>query len=158
MAAYADYSKARALLERPDVPGNVERAIERFGRAIARIRSSRSPTPASGEAYWAQYLETKDAAWTGRAQDIVTEALRLDPASRGRASRSRRLRGHGTRRRGARRAAQLLAQQPSNDDAHRLLGDILADRGRWQEAIAELSARWRLRPDYGDNASRAGPT
>jgi Flp pilus assembly protein TadD len=52
----------------------------------------------------------------------------------------------------------VLEAQPSNDDAHRQLGEILAGRSRWEEGIAELRTAVELRPRYGENLSRLGLT
>src|SRR6185503_15628933 len=81
--ALAAYSEAQALLERPEVAGNVTRGIE--GLRLALIRDPRFALAhaALGRAYWQQYLETKDASWTRLATDAVTEALRLDPGEPG---------------------------------------------------------------------------
>src|SRR6185436_2322225 len=57
--AYADYSRARALLERPDVPGNVTRAIEGFETALRKDPQFALAQAGLGEAYWARYLETR---------------------------------------------------------------------------------------------------
>ena len=149
MDAYADYSKARALLERPDVSGNVERAIEGFGRALSKDPQFALAHAGLGEAYWARYLETKDAAWTGRAQASITEALRLDPNQpRTRFALALAYQGTGRADAALDELRRVLAEQPANDDAHRLLGDILADRGEWPEAIAELKRAVAIRPDY----------
>jgi tetratricopeptide (TPR) repeat protein len=51
---------------------------------------------------------------------------------------------------------KVLDRQPSNDDAHRQLGDILAGQSRWEEAIAELQTAVDLRPKFAENLSRLG--
>ena len=50
--ALAAYSRGRALLERPDVAGNVSGAIEAFRAAIARDPSFALAHAGLGQAYW----------------------------------------------------------------------------------------------------------
>jgi tetratricopeptide (TPR) repeat protein/tRNA A-37 threonylcarbamoyl transferase component Bud32 len=155
--AYADYSRGRALLERPNVAGNVERAFEAFETALGKDPAFALAHAGLGEAHWARYQETKDAAWTARAQTSITEALRLDPEQpRTRFALALLYQGTGRADAAIDELRRVLVQQPSNDDARRLLGDILADRGRWNEAIAELRGAVALRPDYWRNHSSLG--
>jgi tetratricopeptide (TPR) repeat protein/tRNA A-37 threonylcarbamoyl transferase component Bud32 len=155
--AYADYSRARALLERPDVSGNVERAIEGFETALGKDPGFALAHAGLGEAYWARYQETRDPAWTARAQSAITEALRIDPEQpRTRFALALLYQGTGRAEAALDELRRVLAQQPSNDDAHRLLGDILADRGEWQEALAELQRAVAIRPEFWRNHSSLG--
>ena len=154
--AYADYSQARALLERPDVPGNVERAIEGFESALAqgpavRARPRRPRARRIGRGTWRRRTRPGPA----RAQASITEALRLDPDQpRTRFALALAYQGTGRADAAIDELRRVLAQQPANDDAHRLLGDILADRGEWAEAIAELKRAVAIRPDYWRNHAR----
>jgi serine/threonine-protein kinase len=155
--AYADYSRARALLERPDVDGNVGRAVEGFETAIGKDRRFALAHAGLGEAYWALYQETKDPGWTVRAQSGITEALRLEPDQpQTRLALALLYQGTGRSDAAIDELRRLLVRQPSSDDAHRLLGDILADRGEWDEAIAELRRAAALRPDFWRNLSSLG--
>jgi serine/threonine-protein kinase len=155
--AYADYSRGRALLERPDVAGNVGRAIEAFESALGKDPAFALAHAGLGEAYWARYQETKEADWTARAQASITEALRLDPEQpRTRFALALLYQGTGRTEAAVEELRRVLTQQPSNDDARRLLGGILANRGQWDEAIAELRAAVALRPEYWRNHSSLG--
>ena len=58
------YSQAQALLERPDVPGNVEGAAARLEQAVAAEPRFALAWAALGDAYWARYLATDEP--TGR--------------------------------------------------------------------------------------------
>ena len=148
--AYADYSKARALL------GAARRARQRRARdrgvrgaRCARTRSSRSPTPASGRRIGRGTWRPRTRPGPRRAQASITEALRLDPDQpRTRFALALVYQGTGRADAALDELRRVLAQQPANDDAHRLLGDILADRGEWPEAIAELQRAVAIRPDY----------
>ena len=76
--AFAEYAQARVFLERPDVPGSLQHAIDLLTAAIRRDGNFALAYAALGEAYWAQFRETKDASWTVKAQAANLEALRID--------------------------------------------------------------------------------
>lgn len=156
-AALASYSDAEALLEHPEIPGNVARAIDGFRAALARDPAFALAHAALGRAYWQQYSETKDPSWSRLATDSVTEALRLDPADPAtRLSLATVYAGTGRTEAAIDELHKIIDRQPSSDDAHRLLGDVLAGTSRWEEAIAELRTAVDLRPRYGDNLSHLG--
>ena len=157
LSALAAYSDAQALLEHPEVPGNVSRAIEGLRLALIRDPKFALAQAALGRAYWQQYLETKDPSWVRLSTDAVTEALRLDPADPGtRLALATLYSGTGRTDAGVEELHRVLEAQPSNDDAHRQLGDILAGKSRWEEAIAELRIAVDLRPKFGENLSHLG--
>jgi tetratricopeptide (TPR) repeat protein len=157
VSALTAYSDGRALLARPEVPGNVGRAIEAFRTAIARDPRFALAHAALGEACWQQYVETKDASWTTLAKDAVTEALRIDPAEPGtRLALARIYAGTGRTEAAIDELRKVLERQPASDDAHRQLGDILAGQSRWEEAVAELQKAVELRPRFADNVSHLG--
>jgi tetratricopeptide (TPR) repeat protein/tRNA A-37 threonylcarbamoyl transferase component Bud32 len=159
LPALAAYSDAQALLEHPEVSGNVSRAIDGLRLATSYDPRFALAHAALGRAYWQQYLETKDPSWTRLATDSVTEALRLDPAEPGtRLALATLYSGTGRTDAAVDELHKVLEAQPSNDDAHRQLGEILAGRSRWEEGIAELRTAVELRPRYGDNLSRLGLT
>jgi tetratricopeptide (TPR) repeat protein len=155
--AYADYARARALLERPDLTGNVVRAVAGFEAALRKDPGFALAHAGLGEALWARYRETKDPAWTARAHAAITEALRLDPDQpRTRFALALLYQGTGRADGAIDELRRVIQQQPSNDDAHRLLGDILADHGEWDEAIAELRRAVAARPDFWGNHASLG--
>jgi eukaryotic-like serine/threonine-protein kinase len=159
VSALAAYSEAQALLEHPEVAGNVTRAIEGLRVALIRDPKFALAQAALGRAYWQQYMETRDPSWVRLSTDAVTEALRLDPADPGtRLALATLYSGTGRTDAAIEELRRVLEAQPSNDDAHRQLGDILAARSRWEEAIAELRTAVDLRPKYGENLSRLGLT
>jgi tetratricopeptide (TPR) repeat protein/tRNA A-37 threonylcarbamoyl transferase component Bud32 len=150
--AFAIYSQARTLLERPDIPGNVPRAIETFQDALARDPKFALAHAALGEAYWVQYRETKDEAAVTRARSSITEALRLEPDQPLiRFALALVYDGTGHPQEALEELQRVLALQPGNDDAHRVLGDILLRRGRQEEGLAELKQAVDLRPNYPEN-------
>ncbi len=150
--AYEAYSRGRALLERPDVPGNVAHAIEGFQTAVEKDPRFALAHAGLGEAYWTQYQETKDEAAVTRARTAITEALRLDPEQPlTRFALARLYQGTGHPDQAAEELQRVLEMQPASDDAHRLLGDILLKRGRSEEALSELKKAVEIRPDYPEN-------
>jgi tetratricopeptide (TPR) repeat protein/tRNA A-37 threonylcarbamoyl transferase component Bud32 len=157
LPALTAYSDAQALLEHPEVPGNVSRAIDGLRLAISHDPKFALAHAALGRAYWQQYLETKDPSWTRLATDSVTEALRLDPAEPGtRLALATLYSGTGRTEAAVDELHKVLEAQPSNDDAHRQLGEILAGKSRWEEAVAQLRTAVELRPKFGDNLSHLG--
>jgi tetratricopeptide (TPR) repeat protein len=150
--AYADYSRARGLLERPDVAGNVARAIEGFQAAIQKDARFALAHAGLGEAYWTQYQETKDEAAVTRARAAITEALRLDPDQPlTRFALARLYQGTGRAGEAIEELRRVQTLQPNNDDAHRVLGDLLFSQGQREEGLAEMQRAIDLHPEYGEN-------
>ena len=151
------YSRGQSLLERPDVAGNVPRAIQSFRAAVARDPAFALAHAGLGQAYWRQYLEARDPASAQAATAAVTEALRLDPDEPGtRLALATVYAGTGRGDAAIEELRKIIARLPSNDDAHRQLGDILAARSRWEEAIAELRTAVELRPKFAENVGHLG--
>jgi eukaryotic-like serine/threonine-protein kinase len=151
------YSRGQALLERPDVAGNVPRAIDSFRAAIARDPGFALAHAGLGRAYWRQYTETHEAASAQKATAAVTEALRLDPDEPGtRLALATVYAGTGRGDAAIEELRKVIARVPSNDEAHRQLGDVMASRSRWEEAIAEMRKAVELRPKFADNVARLG--
>ena len=139
-------------MERPDVPGNVARAIETFREATRRDPQFSLAWAALGEAYWTQYLEKKDEDAVREARNAITEALRLDPDQPlTRFTLARLYQGTGRPKEAIEELHRVLLLQPSNDDVHRTLGDLLFSQGRREEGVAEIKKAVDLRPDYGEN-------
>ena len=155
--AFADYSQARLFLERPDVAGNLDRAVRLFQSAIDKDSRFALAWAGLGEAYWAQYRETKDAEWTVKATAAILDALRIDPDQpEVRMSLAVMYDGLGRWNEAAEELRRVMALQPQNDDAHRLLAGILLDRGQLDEAVTELQQAIDLRPNYWRNHSELG--
>jgi len=76
--ALTAYWQGRALLERRDVKGNLEAATAAFSKALTLDPRFALAHAALGEAYWHQYVETRDPVWAQRATDEGLTALRLD--------------------------------------------------------------------------------
>lgn len=147
--AFDAYTHGRVLLERSDVAGNVDRAVELFQRAIDRDRTFVLAHAALGEAAWQKYRQSRDTSWIDRARASTLEALRLDPDDPS-VRYSLAVIEHGTGRvNEAIAELQLVIQrQPARDDAHRLLGRIYSERGDLPRAVEEFREALRVRPAY----------
>jgi tetratricopeptide (TPR) repeat protein/TolB-like protein len=154
--AFTHYAQGRSLLERLDVAGNLDRAIELFGDAVGEDRNFALAYAGLGEAYWDRYQLTKNPDWTVKARDATLEALRLDPNQ----AVVRRLlaliyRGSGDTDTAIQELQRALELQNS-DDAHQMLGEILSDKGQIEDAIAEFDKAIALRPNFAGNYDAKG--
>jgi tetratricopeptide (TPR) repeat protein/tRNA A-37 threonylcarbamoyl transferase component Bud32 len=155
--AFAEYSRARALLERPDVPGNVDRAVEGFNAAINRDPRFALAHAGLGEAYWARYRETKDELWPAKAMVAISEALRLDPdQAQVRMALAEMYKATGRVSSAVEELGRATALRPQDDEAHLALATILAEQGRWEDSIREARTAIDLRPNYGQNHAVLG--
>lgn len=157
--AFADYAQARVFLERPDVPGSLQHAIDLLHSAIARDNRFALAYAALGEAYWAQFRETKDVAWTEKARAANLDALRIDPAQpEVRMALAVMYEGLGRIAEATEELRQVLELQPRNDNAYLVLSKIHADKGEWDMAAAQANAAIALRPNYWRNHAQLGDT
>lgn len=155
--AYADYAQARLFLERPDVPQNLDHAVRLFQSAIAKDPRFALAFAGLGQAYWAQYRQTADPAWTTKATTAILDALRIDPNQpEVRISLAVMYQGLGRLDAAEEELRRVLAMQPWNDDAHRLYAGVYIDRGQWDPAVEQLRRAIELRPNYWRNHSELG--
>jgi tetratricopeptide (TPR) repeat protein len=155
--ALATYARARVLLERPDVPGNVDRAVEMFQAAVRRDPGFALAHAGLGEALWVRYEETKNAEWAPQARDAITEALRLDGALPAvRLVLARIYHGTGRTELALQQLREVVALRPGSDEAHARIARILNEQGRTEEAIAEIRTAITLRPKYWRHHSTLG--
>jgi eukaryotic-like serine/threonine-protein kinase len=157
VAALSDYWRGRLLLERTDLPEQVDAAIAAFESALARDDRFADAYAGLAEASWARYGHTGDTANVERAVASSERALALD-ASQPRVwvtlALVRNGTGHSDRAlEDLRRAIDL---QPGNDDSYRLLGDVLAGRAEWEAAEDAYRRAVSLRPGYWRNHYRLG--
>jgi eukaryotic-like serine/threonine-protein kinase len=147
--AFALYSEACTLLNRPRVSGNGRRAAALLEQAVLRDPAFALAYAALGDAYWDVYQTDHDPVMAARATDAVMAALGLDP-DRGAVYYSlgnmQYLTGHSED--AVASLKRSLALAPDSDDAHRLLGEVLADGGDLDGGVAELQQAIRIRPRY----------
>ena len=77
--AFDTYAQARALLDRRDIAGNLERAVGLFEAAVAKDPRFALAYAGLTDACGAMYQATKDAAWVSKAGDAAAHALAIDP-------------------------------------------------------------------------------
>jgi len=155
--AYADYSLGRALLDRRDVPGNVDKAIEALERAVRKDATLALAHAALGNAFLARFKDTNDASWMARAVRSTEEALRLEPDSpRIQVSLAGVLLASGRIDQAAAMVRKAIAIRPNDDESHRLLARILEQQGQADAAVGELRQAIAIRPEYWSNYSALG--
>jgi tetratricopeptide (TPR) repeat protein len=157
LQAYTDYSRARALLQRPDGEGNVETALELLQSAVGRDPAFALGHAALGAAYWHLYQNTFEALWAERAQAAIERAADLDPEDpQVRLSLATVYRGTGRLDEALAQLRAAVAERPESDDAWRELGAALYQQGQHSEAAAAYERAVAIRPAYWQNHYRLG--
>ena len=155
--ALAAYSEARALLDRDDVAGNSNRAVERLTNALQLDPGFAMAQAALGDAYWKKYGREKDPTLVERATDAVRRALQMNPdAAPVYYSLGNMQFQTGHYEEAIRTLRRGIALQPDNDDSHRLLGRVLADQGQVDAGVAELNEAIRIRPGFWNQYNTLG--
>ena len=148
--AFSAYAQGRLFLERQDRPrDDIAAAIGFFEQAVGTDAGFALAHAGLGDAFWAQFQETREPAWAVSATDAVLEALALDPdLPQVRLSLATIYQGTGRSELSEDQVRRVIEEQPSNSDAHRLLGQTLAGQGRLDEALEEYRQAIGLRPNY----------
>lgn len=155
--AFRLYAEARALAERLDVPGNLERAIGKFNQAIDRDADFALAHAGLGEAYWAKYDETKDASFVSGAMTAIAKAQQLDPTNPAvRISASRMYAGTGKHDEAIAELTKAIELQPASDEAHRLRARSYTELGRHNDAVKAYLRAIELQPNYWRSYSSLG--
>lgn len=156
-AALTRYSQAGALIDRADVAGNLQRAVDLLKSAVAADPSFGIASAALADAYCTQYQRTRDPALVPLATQAANDALRTDPDSGQVYYSLANLQNVTGRRDDAIRSLHRAIQlQPGNDGPHRLLGLILADRGDVAGGVAEVKNAIAIRPQSWTNHNALG--
>ena len=155
--AFAEYTQGHAFLERTDVPGNVDRAIELFTRATERDPGFAQSYAGLGEAYGAKYRLTMDNHWMREAIDAAEHARTLDSEDPAVGFALATV-YHATGREEAaiESLESVLSRQPNDDEAHSLLGQIWSERGLLEEAASELRRAIEIRPGFWGHHRKLG--
>jgi eukaryotic-like serine/threonine-protein kinase len=151
------YSQARALLERRDIEGNLQRAIDLLAECVRLDPSFPLAHAALAEAYWAQYQATKDDRFVQRARDAAQRAVTLAPSQPdARYALGLIYKGTGQLERAAHELRASIATRPDYDGTHRLLGEVLAEQGRTEEGIVQIEQAIAVRPGYPGSYASLG--
>jgi serine/threonine-protein kinase len=145
--ALNEYTQARALLDRLDIPANVTRARDLLKSAVSRDPSFGLGYATLVTAYWMEYDRTKNPALLAPATDAAAAALRNSPDAGDTYIALAVVQSMSGRREEAvaslNRAIQL---QPDNDEAYRTLALVLTDRGDFAGADAAARKAIAIRP------------
>lgn len=157
LEAYGKYVEALSLLEKLDVPGNRQRAVDLLRQAIEADPGFGSAHARLGEAYWAEYRAAGDTALADRALAATRRASELDPGNPlVRMALARSYRETGRLDEAEAEIRKVLEVQPANDEAYRELARVREGRNRAAEARAALTRAVEINPGYWLNYSRLG--
>jgi tetratricopeptide (TPR) repeat protein len=155
--ALSKYGQAVEALERPDIPGNLQRAAAFLRSAIDRDPNFALAFARLGEAYWATYQVTSEPNWASEAVIAANKALTLDPRQpEVWISLALIHQGTGRREEALTDLNKALTLQPKSDEAHRLMGQVLHSLERPTEAEAHFLEAVALRPNYWRHYSLLG--
>ena len=142
------YWRGRAMLERRDTTGNLQRATVAFGEALRLDARFVDAHVALGESYWELYNATRDPKWVDLAVQAGRNALQVSPDnSNARIALGVTLSNSGRHREAVEELQRALASEPNHDEARRNLGKALAALGRLDEAVAEWRKALAIRPN-----------
>jgi len=143
------YGRGVELLERPDVPGNLRRAVTLFRSATDLDPAFALAWARLGRAYWETYKSTSETKWASEAVTATSKALTLDQRqAEVWVSLAQIHDGTGRREEALADLDKALALQRNSDEAHGVMGQVLQALGRRDEAAAHYLRAIALRPDY----------
>jgi serine/threonine-protein kinase len=155
--AFEDYAQGRRFIDSRHSPGNIDRAIAALESAVRRDPRFGLAFASLGEACWLKYDAVHEREWADRAKDATLEALRLAPElPMVRYELALIYLGTGRKSEAVEELKHAIAQQPSSDDFHRLLGRTYAELGRLDDAVPEFLIAQSLRPGFWDNYRALG--
>src|SRR4029434_11112289 len=76
--AFQQYAQARGLIDRRDIPGNADRAVDLLEAVTRREPGCALAHAALGEACWEKYRQTRERSWVDRAEQEILVALSAD--------------------------------------------------------------------------------
>ncbi len=140
--------KAWAALDRYDLPGNLDRAVDLFQRLIEDDLDSAEAHAGLARAYWRKLGEEGgDAMWRDQALAVARRAVELDGnLASARVSLGFILLKAGERDEAKVELDQASALDPKNADAHRGLGELHLAAEQTAEAEASYKRAIALQP------------
>jgi serine/threonine-protein kinase len=154
--ALAAYSRGVAALASAKDQHGVRSAIDAFEEAVRRDPEFALAHAGLSRALGSMYNHTREPVWAERADRAGRRALEIDPGrAEVHASMARVHRIAGRHEDALRHARRAVAIAPDSDEAHRLVGGILLDRGQ-AEGFTSLQRAIELRPDYWLNHFELG--
>jgi serine/threonine protein kinase/tetratricopeptide (TPR) repeat protein len=155
--ALSRYGQAVEALERPDIPGNLQRATGSLKVAIDRDPNFALAFARLGDAYWATYQATSEPKWATEAVTATNKALTLDQQQPDVwISLARIHQGTGRREEALNELNKALSLQANSDEAHQVMGQVLQSLERLKEAEEHYLKAVALRPNYWRHHSLLG--
>lgn len=147
-SAQIAYWKGRANLDRRDLAGNNQAALQEFAAAIAADPKFAMAYAGLAEAQWGMYVQTNDNTWAERAVASTATASQLEPDRPAvRYSAGLTLFRSGRFDEARQELERAVALQPTYEDALRLLGRVLMRQGRIDEGREQFNRALTIRPN-----------
>lgn len=156
-AALDAYWRGRALLDRWDVPGNIDAAIASMQESLNNDAHYALAHAGLGLSYWQKYSVTRDQQFAQLAIEEGSKAAQINPdLPEVHYALAVSLNGTGRREDAIRELKAAIALRPTFDEARRRLGSVLAADGKIDDAISEFQSAIALRPKYWGGYSEMG--
>lgn len=145
--AYQAYLEGRGLLARFDVPGNTDKAIAAFQKAVAADPNYALAYAGLGEGYWRKLREDKNRVNGDLAVTNAEKAVQLD----GSLAITHAILGQvygtlGRRQEAIAHLKKAIEIAPNNAEAPRQLAPLLAEAGQVKEAEESYIQATKARP------------
>lgn len=151
------YWRGRAFLDRWDVKGNIDAAIEALSESVADDPDFALAHAGLGLAYWYKYGETRDQQFARLSVDSGAKAAAIDPNQpEVRFALAMSLDGTGRRDEAVAELKHALSLRPTFEEARRKLGLVLAAQGKIEDGVAEFDRAIALRPRFWGGYSDKG--
>jgi len=142
------YWKGRAYLDRRDVAGNPQLALQEFETAIKADPKFAMGYAGLAEAQWAMWSNTNDKTWADHAIESTATARQLEPDRPAvRYSAGMTLFRIGRYEDARQELEKAIALQPTSEEAARMLGRVLIRQGKIDEGVAQFNKAIAIRPN-----------
>lgn len=147
-AAQIAYWKGRSALDRRDLAGNTQAAVQAFEDAVQADPRFAMAHAGLAEARWAMYVATNDPSWAQGAVDATTAALSLEPDRPSvRYTAALTMFRSGKYAEAQQEAERAIELQPTYEDAIRLLGRVLMRQGQVEAGRVQYARALEIRPN-----------
>ena len=142
------YWKGRAYLDRRDIAGNPQLALQEFDAAIKADPKFAMAYAGLGEAQWAMYTSINDKTWADKAMASTAMATKLEPNRPAvRYAAGITLFRSGRYEEAKQELEKAIALQPTAEEATRLLGRVLMRQHKIDEGLAQFNKALAIRPN-----------
>ncbi len=148
-SAFDSYLQGRGFLQNYDKPEQIASAIKAVDRALSQDPNYALAYAGLGEAYWRQYLVTKNAQWVESARTACQRAIHVAPRlAAAHVCAGTLANGTGAYEQAVAEFESALDAEPTSDDAYRGLAEAEEHLGRLAEAEKTYRRAIDLRPQY----------